>query len=69
MVVHTFNPSTRAVWRQRQVDLWEFQACLIYIMSSRPLMNSRSAKAAQCDSVSNKIKQIKENKRRKRRKV
>lgn len=31
MVVHAFNPSN-----QRQEDLWEFQAILVYIVSSQP---------------------------------
>jgi hypothetical protein len=33
MVVHAFNPELK---RQRQVDLCEFEASLIYIVGSRP---------------------------------
>ena len=31
---HAFNPST---WRQRQVDFYEFEITLIYIMNSKPV--------------------------------
>ena len=33
VMVHTFNPQ-HLVGRQRQVDLWEFQANLVYRVSS-----------------------------------
>jgi hypothetical protein len=32
VVVHAFNPSS---WRQRQEDLCEFEASLVYLVSSR----------------------------------
>ncbi|EGW07661.1 hypothetical protein I79_013644 [Cricetulus griseus] len=43
-MVHTFNPSTRG--RQRQEDLCEFKASLVYRASSR------TARATQRNSVS-----------------
>lgn len=32
IVVHAFNPS---IGRQKLVDLWEFKASLVYVLSSR----------------------------------
>jgi hypothetical protein len=34
VLVHTFKPST--LGRQRQADLYEFEASLVYVISSRP---------------------------------
>ena len=38
-VAHAFHPST---WRQRQVDLWEFEDSLVYIV--RPCLKKKKKK-------------------------
>lgn len=37
-MVHAFNPSA---WRQRQVDLYEFKASLVYRVGSRTTRNTQ----------------------------
>ena len=49
VAVHTFNPSTQEA--EKQVDLCEFEASLVYRESSR------TARATQRNPVSKKIKQ------------
>ena len=54
VVAHTFNPST---WRQRQADLCEFEASLVYRASSRT--GSKATEKPCLDKTAKKEKESK----------
>jgi hypothetical protein len=54
MVVHTFNPSK--IGRQRQVDLCEFEASLVYRASSRTARATLRKPVSKMKTTTNEMK-------------